>query len=213
MAGHGRVHGQGAGQDGQGDLPLEAAAWEHMAPGLSPGEGTLLWEAVVPVHVATRTRTRGGGHELCVAVVPTQMATGGHSLQPQGDHRPPGSSFVTSLWEAPCGKMVGSEEKGSPLLKERLVKRKEEPVRAVELLLQQELGSQTVTPLGSAPSSASTPGRQGTRLHRGQGALSSFWGLKGLGMMSKMDPRATGLQCSVAFWATKRELANHSHSG
>lgn len=95
MAGHGRAHGQG-------DVPLDAAAREHVAPGLSPGEVTVLWEAVVPVHVATRAH--GGGHELCVAVVPTHMATRGHSLQPQGDHKPPGSSLVTSLWAAPCGK-------------------------------------------------------------------------------------------------------------
>lgn len=25
-------------------------------------------------------------------------------LQLQGDHKPPGSSFATSLWAAPCGK-------------------------------------------------------------------------------------------------------------
>lgn len=57
--------------------------------------------------------------------------------------------------------MVGSEVQGSPLLRERLVKRKEEPERAVELLLHQELGSQTVTPLGSASSCASVHSMQG----------------------------------------------------
>lgn len=56
---------------------------------------------------------------------------------------------------------MGSEEEGSPLVKERLVKRKEEPGRAGELLLLQELGSQTGTPLNSSSSSASTQGRQG----------------------------------------------------
>lgn len=82
VARHSRAHGQGAGWDGQGDVPLDAAAWERVAPGLSPGEVTLLWEAVVPM----------------------QMTTGGHRLQLQGDHKPPGSSFATSLWAAPCGK-------------------------------------------------------------------------------------------------------------
>lgn len=87
----------GAGWDGMGDVPLDAAAWEPVAPGLSPGEVTLLWDAV-----QMATRITGGGHKLCVA-------TGGHSLQLQGDHKPPGSSFATSsLWED----VVGSEEEG-----------------------------------------------------------------------------------------------------
>lgn len=95
-----------------------------------------------------------------------------HSPQIQGAHKPAGSSFATSsLWTD----MGGSEEEGSPLLREGLVKRKEEPGRAVEL------GIQAVTPLGSASSSASTHGRQGHTAARGTRSTELFLGTEGTG--------------------------------
>lgn len=69
------------------------------------------------------------------------------------------------------------------------MKRKEEPGRAVELLLQQELGIQTVTPLGGVSSSASTRGRQGHTAALGTRSTELFLGTEGTGNDVHDGPR------------------------
>lgn len=153
----------------------------RVAPGLSPGGVTLLWEAVVPV---LWPQEREPVEEAMSCVWPwcpqrwpqeaTAAATGGpQTTRQQLCHQLVGSS----LWEG----TVGPGAEGSPLLRERLVKRKEKPGRAVELLLQQKLRSQAATPSGSASFSTSTHGRQGHTAALGTWSTELLLGTGGTG--------------------------------
>lgn len=177
MAGHSRAHGQEAGMGWAGGMCL----WMQQ-----PGSTWLL--------VCPQERRHCCGRLWCPCRWPQEpMEEAMSCVWPWCPHRRPQPAAIgrpqitrqqlchqlvgSSLWED----TVGPGAEGSPLLRERLVKRKEKPGRTMELLLQQELGSQTATPLGSASSSASAHGRQGHTAALGTWSTELSLGIEGTG--------------------------------